>query len=64
MNTNIFEVEKSVIAFHQSNGSYSGEWYAGDGEQWIKCGEFETAQATNLKYIFFVSGNKAKLYKG
>lgn len=63
MNTNIFEAQESVIAFHKSMDTCHGTWYAGDGAQWIKCDNCECAQATKLRYIFFVNGRKATLYQ-
>lgn len=64
---NIFDAQKSVIDFakslkQQTGGSDHRGFYAGDGEQWIKCADHQAALETNQKFIFFVSGDNATVY--
>ena len=67
MTTTIFDLQKNVIQFAKNNREshtsiYSG-FYAGDGENWIKCADHEAALSSKLKYIFFIKGDTATLYQ-
>lgn len=57
------EIVNSVIEFSKKT-NYPKGFYAGDGDFWLKCDDFQTADKTCLKFIFFIdaTGN-ATCYK-
>lgn len=65
MNT-ILEIAKSARAFAESHPNAANEFkgfYAGDGREWLKCSNYESALASKMPYIFFIDSNKETFYQ-
>lgn len=60
--TTIKTVHDSAQQFAKENNFTRG-WLGGDENFWIKFSDFEPANQANVKYIFFIDGNKLTCYK-
>lgn len=61
--TNIKEAVENCRKFANENNFNRG-WFGGDGADfWLKFADFEPAQNSRLKYIFFIDGKNITAYQ-